>query len=356
MSSPGDSSLRKTKRKPPSKPRGGRWRCETRHLRSHHRAVHRAVEKRNRALAETLIRRPRLDRAHLHPSLRQGGRRVLAAPAFGTAANQRTFKDDPRPGRLIERAVSSASVPSQLGGFTMRRPAFSPTPWQNFAPNALNCGHCLGRRALRVLDPSAIADAAIQPNFPESSGFVRPFFPSSPSHKPRLRAKRKGGGICFDLSSGVLGNQFRGSLNHPARRTGLSYLRVRFPGSNDRQECTFPGGKCERAAFAQFPAVPARVRHASEGVTFFQTHQQQTKIKRMPRNQKPGTARIDLDITAEAHLRFAAIHKALGFKTKTETFEALVFSISAKDVIDPGVMERLETKLDQALEAIDSLT
>ena len=76
----------------------------------------------------------------------------------------------------------------------------------------------------------------------------------------------------------------------------------------------------------------------------------------MPRNQKSGTARIDLDITAEAHLRLAAIHKALGFKTKTETFEALVFSISAKDVIDPGIMERLETKLDQALEAIDSLT
>ena len=55
-------------------------------------------------------------------------------------------------------------------------------------------------------------------------------------------------------------------------------------------------------------------------------------------------------------MRFAAIHKALGFKTKTETFEALVFSISAKDVISPGVTERLEAKLDQALEAIDSLT
>ena len=118
-------------------------------------------------------------------------------------------------------------------------------PWQNVAPNALNCGHCSGRRALRVLVPSAIADAAIQPTFPESSGFVRPFFPSSPSHKPRLRAKRKGGGICFDLSSGVLGNQFRDSLNDPARQTGLSYLRVRFPGSNDRQECTFPRKSAE---------------------------------------------------------------------------------------------------------------
>jgi hypothetical protein len=76
----------------------------------------------------------------------------------------------------------------------------------------------------------------------------------------------------------------------------------------------------------------------------------------MPRHQKPGTARIDLDITAEAHLRFATIHKALGFKTKTETFEALVFSITAKDVLHPNVMERIETKLDQTLEIIESLT
>ena len=161
------------------------------------------------------------------------------------AANQRTFKDDPRPGRPIERAVRSASVPSQFGGFTVRRPAFSPAPWQNVAPNALYCGHCSGRRALRVLGPSAIADAAIQRSFPESSGFVRPFCPSSPSHKPRLLAKRKGGGICFDLSSGVLGNQLRDSLNDPARQTGLSYLRGHFPGSNDRQECTFPRKSAE---------------------------------------------------------------------------------------------------------------
>jgi len=184
---------------------------------------------------------PRFDRAHLHPSRR----RVLAAPVFGTVANQRTFEDDPRPGPPIERAVCFASVPSQLGGFTVGQPAFSPAPWQNFAPNALNCGHCSGRRALRVLGPSAIADAAIQPTFPESSGFVRPFFPSSLPPKPRLRAKRKGGGICFDLSIGVLGNQFRESLTHPARQTGLSYLRVRFPGSNDRQECTFPRKSAE---------------------------------------------------------------------------------------------------------------
>ena len=36
---------------------------------------------------------PRPDRAHLHPLLRQGGRQVLAAPAPGKAANQRTSSD-----------------------------------------------------------------------------------------------------------------------------------------------------------------------------------------------------------------------------------------------------------------------
>jgi hypothetical protein len=35
----------------------------------------------------------RLERAHFHPSLRQGGGRVLAAPAFGRAAEERTFPD-----------------------------------------------------------------------------------------------------------------------------------------------------------------------------------------------------------------------------------------------------------------------
>lgn len=73
----------------------------------------------------------------------------------------------------------------------------------------------------------------------------------------------------------------------------------------------------------------------------------------MTRNKK--STRIDLAISIQAQLRFAAIHKALGYKTKPETFEALVFSISAKDVLDPGALERMENKLDQALETLDSL-
>ena len=76
----------------------------------------------------------------------------------------------------------------------------------------------------------------------------------------------------------------------------------------------------------------------------------------MAHKQNNKTARIDLDITVESQQRFAAIHKALGFKTITETFEAIVFSITAKDVLHPNVMERIETKLDQTLEIIESLT
>ena len=188
---------------------------------------------------------PRPDRAHWPEPLTAPGAAQACPSCLPSLSNQRNLEGNLRPDRPIERAVRSASVPSQLGGFTVRQPAFSQAPWQNFAPNALNCGHCSGRRALRVLGPSAIADAAIQRSFPKSSGFIRPFFPSSLFPKTLLRAKRKGGGICFDLSSGVLGNQLRDSLNHPARQTGLSYLRVRFPGSNDRQECTFPRKSAE---------------------------------------------------------------------------------------------------------------
>lgn len=76
----------------------------------------------------------------------------------------------------------------------------------------------------------------------------------------------------------------------------------------------------------------------------------------MAHNQTKKTARIDLDITVDSQRRFAAIHKALGFRTRTETFEALVFSISAKDILSPNVMERIEIKLDNMIEILDTLT
>lgn len=73
----------------------------------------------------------------------------------------------------------------------------------------------------------------------------------------------------------------------------------------------------------------------------------------MPRNNKPGTARVDLDITLEAKLRFATLHEALGFKTKSETFEAILYHVSTVDKIDPAAMDRVERKLDRIGERLD---
>jgi hypothetical protein len=192
----------------------------------------------------------RLDRARLHPSRRQ----VLAAPGFRAAANQRNLADPPGFARPFLPSSPSPDTRLRAGGigvFTVRRPAFSSAPWQNFAQNALNCGHCSGRRTLRVLGPSAIADPAIRRSFPESQGFVRPFIPSSLSPKTLLRAKRKGRRHVLRPLKRSPRKPVPGPLeppsptDHPARQTGLSYLRVRFPGSNDRQECTFPRKSAE---------------------------------------------------------------------------------------------------------------
>jgi hypothetical protein len=78
-------------------------------------------------------------------------------------------------------------------------------------------------------------------------------------------------------------------------------------------------------------------------------------MKRIARKQTAKTARIDLEISVEAQRRFAEIHKALGYKTKPETFEAIVYSASMKDKIDPAFIQRMDTKLDHALEILDSL-
>jgi hypothetical protein len=70
----------------------------------------------------------------------------------------------------------------------------------------------------------------------------------------------------------------------------------------------------------------------------------------MPRNSKPGSARIDLDVSPEAKLLFTHVHEALGFKTKAETFEAIVYAISTRDKIDPHAVERVERKIDLLFE------
>jgi hypothetical protein len=118
----------------------------------------------------------------------------------------------------------------------------------------------------------------------------------------------------------------------------------------------FPG-KARAGRWRSIPAVPARVGHASEGShPFLQARQQPTTMKRIARNQTAKTARIDLEISVEAQRRFAEIHKTLGYKTKPETFEAIVYSASMQDKLDPGIIQRIDAKLDHALEILDSLT
>ncbi len=78
-------------------------------------------------------------------------------------------------------------------------------------------------------------------------------------------------------------------------------------------------------------------------------------MKRSTRKPSTRTARIDLDISVESQKRFDEIHKALGYKTKPETFEAIVYTAAMKDNLDPGVLQRMNTKLDHALEILDSL-
>ena len=104
-----------------------------------------------------------------------------------------------------------------------------------------------------------------------------------------------------------------------------------------------------------FPAVPARVRPASDEVSFSQPNKQ-THKNHMAHKLNTKTARLDLDITPESQRRFVTLHKSLGFKTRTETFEALVFSVSAKEVLQSNVIERIESKLNQTLEILESLT
>ncbi len=75
----------------------------------------------------------------------------------------------------------------------------------------------------------------------------------------------------------------------------------------------------------------------------------------MPRKAKPGTAQFALDVSIEAKLRFATLHESLGFKTKTETFEAILYFVSTKDKIDPHALERIERKLDRVVEKLDEV-
>ena len=180
------------------------------------------------------------------------GLRPLAPPLLTGAAHQLTLSEYPDSCRPFERAVRFAPVPSRIGCFIFMHPAIAPAPVRNIAPEALICGHCSGRRALRFLGPSAIADAASQRSFPEPSGSIRPFSPSSLSPKPQLRTQRKGAGICIDLSTGFLGNEFRDSLRKASQATGISHLRGRFTRTKRPTGMHFSPEKCGAGRWRSF--------------------------------------------------------------------------------------------------------
>lgn len=68
---------------------------------------------------------------------------------------------------------------------------------------------------------------------------------------------------------------------------------------------------------------------------------------------KPGMAQFHVDCTAEAKSRFQALHEAFGLPTKAATFEAIIFSASIKDKIDPQILTCMNIKLDRVLEHLN---
>ncbi len=73
----------------------------------------------------------------------------------------------------------------------------------------------------------------------------------------------------------------------------------------------------------------------------------------MPRRSHPGTTVFSVDITERSKTRFALLHEEYGFKTKTETFEAIVYAVSTEGKIDPHALERIERKLDHLAEHLE---
>lgn len=203
---------------------------------------------------------PRFCSARWAEPLTASGAAQACPTCLPSPANQPTFRDDPRPGRPLKQGPRFAPCHDSIGGFTRCRLAgFSP---RTKAIIALIGHRRAGSPGLRPLPPLPSASAPNQRTFADQSGCARPFLPSSPSPKPRLRAERIGGVTSFDLSSGVPGNEFRDSLNNPARPFGLSHLHAHFPPSNDRQDSTFPTEK-RRAEKTRFFRGPSRVGHAS---------------------------------------------------------------------------------------------
>lgn len=204
--------------------------------------------------------------AHCPVSLTALGTAQACPVCLASPFNQLTGDGDDRPDRPIERAVRCASVPSQIGGFTLSRSAGVLTRERNLVSDALNHGHCSGRRAHRFLGPSALAAAVIQCSIPELSGSLRPFFPSSLFPKRRLRAKRKDG---FTLRPSGRKSHSRfvcfGEFNSSPAFGPASFFDLFSisPRTDVMEQSDFPGGNHRRHFCCAKMFRSPRVRHAS---------------------------------------------------------------------------------------------
>ena len=203
---------------------------------------------------------PRSCSARWPEPLTASGAAQACPTCLPSSTNQLTFRDDSRLGRPLKQGPRFAPRHSSIGGCTRGRPAAFSS--RTNAIIALIGHRRAGSPGLRPLAPLPSASAPNQRTFADQPDCARPFLPSSPSPKPRLRAERIGGVTSFDLSSGAPGNEFRDSLEYTARPGGFPYVRAHSPPSNDRQDSTFPTEK-RRAEKTRFFRRPSRVRHAS---------------------------------------------------------------------------------------------
>ena len=75
----------------------------------------------------------------------------------------------------------------------------------------------------------------------------------------------------------------------------------------------------------------------------------------MARQSKPGTTQIALDISYDAKLRFETLHQTMGFRTKAQTLEAVLYAVSTQNKIDPALLGQIDKKLDTTIQLLQSL-
>ncbi len=76
----------------------------------------------------------------------------------------------------------------------------------------------------------------------------------------------------------------------------------------------------------------------------------------MAHQSKPGTTQIALDISYDAKLRFETFHQMMGFRTKAQTLEAIIYVVSTQDKIDPVLLGQMDKKLDTTIQLLQSLS